>query len=441
MSYTTFKSDYKDKNVLVFGLGLLGGGVSVVKIFDKIGANLRVTDKKTKKQLHSSLEEIKYCNVESFTLEKHTKKDIDWADVIIKNPSVPSDSSFIQYAKTQKKHVTTQTALYLLYTEAFTIGITGTRGKTTTTMMTYEILKSSFPKKILLGGNIQDKGSLSLLSQEKKDSIVVLELSSWELEGCHREKVSPNIAVITNLYEDHLNRYDSIDSYAHDKAAVFAYQKKNDIAFLSKKNKWNHFFKKYIQGKHSFVDESDLPNSIQLSILGKHNRMNAAFAYTIAQTLKVNEDNIQTSLKNFPGVAYRQENKGTFKNITFINDATSTTPTALLAALQTYPHATCILGGTTKHLPLDDLVDELSLFRGNLVFLKGSGTKELLVKMNTPYKVFGSLKSAFIHALDTVELPGIIVFSPGFTSFEMFRNEFDRAEQFDRLVNNFASNT
>lgn len=438
------------KNVLVFGLGILGGGVGVVKTLAQLGAKIRITDLKTEEPLAEALSELPTTQIEKITLGKHSYEDLDWAHVVIKNPAVPTTSPYIQYALAKGKHVTTEAALFLKLTQSHSIGITGTRGKTTTTMMTYEVLKDQLGERVLVGGNIRDKGCLPLLLEETAESIAVIELSSWALEGCHWEKVSPQISAITNLYPDHLNRYEGkMERYAEDKAAIVQYQGPEDIAILNQRNPWTPFFQERTHAHIRQVGDETLPEDVPLALPGAHNRLNAGYAWEIAAALELDPISVRKSLSHFRVVSYRQQLVGETPTLRFVNDSTSTTPEALLVALQTFPTATFIIGGTTKSLPLTSLAQSISRHHGKILWLTGSGTAELIAELSamgeqgkaaslSAVAIAENLPQAFQAAIDTTH-EGTIVFSPGFTSFELFANEFDRAEQFDQLVNQFLS--
>lgn len=436
MSYDTFKQAFSNKKILLFGFGLLGGGEGSLGIFQTIPCEIVITDQKTEKELGAHFTKIDKKNVLRLTLGHHTHEDIDWADVIIKNPAVPTSNEFIEYALKKNKHVTTDAALYIKYSSATIVGITGTRGKTTTTLLTHHLLSTGLDRKVLLGGNIRDTGSLPLLQTETPDSIVVLELSSFALEGCHWEKVSPRISAITNLYPDHMNRHASMKEYAHEKSAIFEYQSSNDHIFLNSENEWTNNFASKVRSQLHLIHPEKIAETHFMPLLGNHNRWNAAFAISIAKTLGVSKQDIEKNIKTFKGAPFRQQNLGEIKGITFINDSTSTTPEAVMVALETFPKANFIIGGTTKFLDLSKLATALRNFEGKLFFLRGSGTTELLEKMQQKVQVYDTLEDTFTAA--TQNNPTQVVFSPGFTSFELFKNEFDRAEQFSQLVKTFA---
>lgn len=440
---------FKDKKILVFGLGILGGGVGVVNTLVELGAKVRVTDAKSEKDLESALQKINISQLDKLTLGLHEESDIEWSEIVIKNPAVPTNSPFIQKAISLNKHVTTEAALYLKHSLAFTIGVTGTRGKTTTTTMIYEMLKECIDNKVLIGGNIQHKGCLPLLLEEDAETFSVVELSSWALEGCHIEKVSPKIAVVTNLFPDHLNRYPNMEAYAFDKAAIFQYQQPEDHVFLNTEHEWFEYFRDKVESNLHLFDSHSLPKNFELKIPGEHNRHNAAAAFSVGKLIGLPVNQIRESLEQFTGVQYRQQRVGEKHGLIFINDSTSTTPKALDVALETFPTATFIIGGATKHLDVTELANKITNHKGLFIFLKGSGTQELIDAIKQVetsrsdigtslqnIQTFESLQDAFQEAIKQTP-SGEIVFSPGFTSFELFKNEFDRAQQFDALVSEY----
>lgn len=438
MSLHSFTTDFANKKVLIFGLGLLGGGESVVKFLQEIGCTLRITDQKTEQELLQQKQRIGNDHIDRWTLGQHDQADIEWAEVIIKNPAVPYSQPLIQQAIEQGKQVTTEAALFLKYAEGKTIGITGTRGKTTTTGMIHHLLKHSGVE-VTLGGNIQDTGTLTLLKEDRAEVTHVVELSSFALEGVQYEKVSPHFAVLTNLYPDHLNRYDSLEQYADAKAAIFQHQHSTDHIFLNADDTWTPYFLRTVHSSLHLVSMPDLPKEVRLQVPGEHNRMNAAFAYTVGQQLGLTKEQLTAGLESFTGMPFRLQKIGTIDSKTIINDSTSTTPAALLTALKTFPEATLIIGGTTKKIDLGELAQQLAQHQGNIIFLKGSGTTELLTALQETHftqstEQYNNLADTLRAALSQTPQNGTIVFSPGFTSFELFKNEFDRAQQFNQLV-------
>jgi UDP-N-acetylmuramoylalanine--D-glutamate ligase len=274
--------EIKNKNVLIFGLGLLGGGVEAVKWFYKNGAKIIITDKKTKKELLSSIKKLKKIKAK-YILGKHRFEDIDSSDIVYFNPGVGYKSEWANYAKEKGKEVVNDCYLFFKYAKGDIIAITGTRGKTTTTTWIYELFRglsgfktdttdSIYPRKsaldpyesVLLGGNQPEKSLFKILDKTKQNSISVLEISSFQLEfysiadkhgfkyGLTRIDIetadkhgfikAPKIAIITNIYNDHLNRYSGFEEYASIKAKIFQNQTKNDFLILNLDNEWTNFF-------------------------------------------------------------------------------------------------------------------------------------------------------------------------------------------------------
>jgi len=430
-----FIQDFKTKKVLIFGLGLQGGGAGLATFFHQIGSLIRVTDLKPPSELQSSVDKLKKTNIE-LILGEHRQEDIEWADVIIKNPAIPADQPLLVKAHQSGKYVTMAAALFLEYAQIKTIGITGTRGKSTTTQLIYQLLKTE-GFDVLLGGNIPDKPILPLLKSIKtKDTIAIIELSSWQLNGFHQEKISPSIAVVLNIYPDHLNRYKSIKDYINDKRAIVSYQNKANIAIINKQNYLAAKMSRGIKSKIIWFEESQFPNW-QLNLPGKHNRENAAAAYTIAKLFNVSEINMKQIFAKITTLPMRLETITTIKGVNIINDSTSTTPTSVQKAIQSIkPPITLILGGETKKLPVARIAEDINLRVANIILLSGSGTQEIKPHLEDKKIVgeFTDLEAAIKQGLVVSPQNSSLLFSPGFTSFGMFKNEFDRGDQFNAII-------
>ena len=434
-AWQRFCADVRGKRVLLLGLGTLGGGEGVARALTKAGANVRVTDKKTSAELRDPLNRLRDLPLE-LSLGQERIEDVEWAEMIVKNPSVPNENPLVLHARKIEKTITNDVALFLKYTDTKTIGITGTRGKTTTTAMVFGIFKS-WDQNTRLGGNIPGEPCLPLLEDENEQSWTVLELSSFQLEGCHDAKQSPHASVITNLYPDHLNRYASMEGYAFAKAAIVAYQQEGDVAVLSKKNEWTPFFLQYVKSTHTLYDPEDLPKDLILQVPGEHNRANASAALAVAGMLQVPAQIIHSALEHFSGVPYRLETVGVWHGIRYINDTTSTTPVALIQALHSTPGPKhMIVGGASKGIALDEVVKELQANATRIYLLEGSGTTELkrLLPLELVAGEYSSMKDAVLEASRLAQAGENVILSPGFASFGMFHNEFDRGDQFNTVV-------
>ena len=406
------------------GLGLLEGGVGVAKFFCKQGADVLVTDLKTKRQLKESVDKLKGLSIE-FVLGKHRKEDFINTDLVIKNPGVPADSSYLKIAKKHKIPIKTDVSIFFDLCQAPIIGITGTKGKSTTATLIYLLLKKKY-NKTFLAGNI-GISPLEILSKVTKKSKVVLELSSFELEDL---KKSPHIAVVTTLFPDHLNRYKNFREYIEAKKPIFKYQKKNDILIL---NYDNPEVKKLA---------SEAPSKV---LFFRNSCISAALA--VAKLFKISKKDIKKVLSNFKGVPNRQELIAAKKGVKYINDTTATTPQSAILAIRTFkkrfPNSGIILiaGGLDKNLNYKNLAEEIKRNVNFLILLPGTASNKIKKELGSFFKEPSSFKvksmrGAVKKVARFAQKGDIILLSPGAASFNLFKNEFDRGEQFKQAVKN-----
>lgn len=428
-------ADLRGKKILVLGLGSLGGGEGVARALHNAGASVRVTDQKSSEQLAQTLSRLQDLHLE-YSLGHELLSDVEWADLIVKNPSVPVQNPLLLHAVKIGKRITNEAALFLQYTKTRTIGITGTRGKSTTSAMMHAVIRTVDPQSAL-AGNIPGEPCVPLLEHEEEREWTVLELSSFQLEGCHDAKQSPNASIITNLYPDHMNRYSSMEAYAEAKAAILAYQTTDGVAVLSKENPWTPFFQRFVRGTFAQYSAADLPQDLMLRVPGDHNRENAAAVFLMAVLLGIPSEHIRAALEAFAGVPFRLQTVATVRGVRFVNDTTSTTPVALGKALHSISGKLhLIIGGADKGLALEDIAKELNDQKFPLYLLEGSGTERLrpLIHPELVIGEYGSLATAVQDAFGNAESGEAVVLSPGFASFGMFRNEFDRGNLFNDIV-------
>lgn len=466
-----FKEREKPLKVLVLGLGSYakGTGVSSALHFARLGCQVIAADQKEKKDLLENYKQLsKFKNVK-FHLGGWRAEDADWADLIIKNPGVRRNNEVLLRALKSGKPVENDITIFLKKARGLTIGITGTRGKTTTTAWIGDMFKRSGLRHHV-GGNIT-VSPLVFLDKVKEGDISVLELSSWLLETCGSCGLSPDVAVWTNLMSDHLNTYDGMDDYAEAKAQIMRNQKPDGcfvanlddayvkryaaesparvLGFSAKRKKGSSAFVedgwlKLLEGKR----EIKLIRSKDIGLKGGHNVMNALAAALAARIVKAKIDAIRQSLKEFGGMPYRQEIIGNKKGITFVNDTTSTTPDAAVAALKAFAsdargtgktgrglvHWIC--GGAEKGLDFSELASVAKGKRVKIYMLDGTARanfSKALESKGLDYALFESLQSAFVRALNEAAEGDTILLSPACASFGMFKNEFDRGDQFNDL--------
>lgn len=418
------------------GLGLHGGGVGSAKFFCLQGADVLVTDLKTQEQLQESLDKLKGLKIK-YTIGKHEEEDFLWADLIIKNPDVPSTSPYLEIAKKNNIKIETDINLFLKLSKAFVIGVTGTKGKSTTASLIYHLLKAEF-KNVFLAGNI-GVSPLELLPLIKKNDRVVLELSSFELEGLTQ---GPNIAVITNIMPDHLNRYGTMTEYIEAKKAIFRFQTSRDYLILNKDNLIVRQMASEAKGKVVFFSKDIVPKGFKL--FGEHNLANLSAAIEVAKALKIPQEKIDGALKTFKGVPNRQEFVREVKGIKYFNDTTATMPEAVIAAINTFleqfPESRLILicGGQNKGLKYNELATLIKERVDEVIMLPGTAADRIKEGIGdyTRLHQVASMPEAVKKAKDLAKKGDIVILSPGAASFNLFKNEFDRGDQFVKAVKN-----
>lgn len=432
----------KTNKVLIFGLGLNQGGVGSAAFFAKQRAKVKVTDLKTEEILKPSLNQLqKYKNI-SYLLGKHKYEDVDWADLIIKNPAIKPGNPYMEYAKKQGKQIETDMGIFLQYVKpSQIIGITGTKGKSTTSSLIYEVLKAA-GKKVVLAGNI-GKSVLDTIPFVKPDTFVVLEISSFQLEAYETHKVSPKWAVITNITPDHLNYYETIADYIKSKKIIGKYQNEGDCLFLKKNDPetTQPDFLNGLKSKIIYCSKEDLPTSFHPKLLGEHNLENIAVTLAVAKTFGVNNKNALNILSKFKGVPFRMELVKNWHGVKIYNDTTATSPVAGTKAIQTFPGCILICGGMNKKMDYKDYAVLISKTVKKVFFLEGDSSDEIKKHINIDGKnrnliagTYNDLKKLLADVKGIAGPKDIVLFAPSATSFNLFQNEFDRGRKFNQAV-------
>ncbi|MCK9360912.1 UDP-N-acetylmuramoyl-L-alanine--D-glutamate ligase [Patescibacteria group bacterium] len=434
-------------NVLILGLGQYpkGSGIAAALFFAKQGHEVCVTDLKTAKELKDNVKTLKKFKNVRFTLGKHDVKDVRWADLIVRNPRVRKDSREMKEAIKLGKPMESDLSLFFKACPCPIVGVTGTRGKSTTTKMIHEILWHSKKwREVWLGGNIL-VSPLMFLHQVTVKDLVVLEMSSFQLEATGEAGVSPQIAVWTNLMRDHLNAYPSMAEYAEAKAQIFRHQQTNDVVFFPNTPDFNQYAKE-APGNVVRVKQG----KFKLAIPGDHNQMNASFAAAVVAQLGVKASVIKKTLASFKGLENRQEVIAKKNGIIFVNDTTATTPDAAMAALDVFRiprkkkqdmsgnYVQLIFGGADKELEFEKIAIELGKRKDVAAYVLPGTAHAKIKKQFDKYKVcymdVKDLKDAFKQMKPYLQSGDVVLLSPGCASFGLFKNEFDRGEQFKKLV-------
>ncbi len=456
---------FRDKRITVFGLGLNDGGVGTVLFLAKHGAReIIVTDMKSREELAPSLLKLaSYKNI-VYVLGQHRPEDFTHVDMVVKNPAIPWTNEYVKMALAHRVPVEMDSSLFFQFCPAPIIGVTGSKGKTTTASLIAHMLEHAGRPVVRVG--ISQVGVLGVLSRVTKDSIVVFELSSWRLSALERLKKSPHIAVLTNIYPDHLNYYKTMAAYMADKKNIFAFQKNTDVVVANFDNALvqemvqnapgSILFASTVQaldGDGAWRDGETLLLSNQgkeqvllpvenIPLVGDHNRMNILLAAlaTLAAGLSVKD--VRAGIVSFPGILNRLEKVAEKNGVTYYNDTAATIPDAAVAALRSFAQPTILLaGGSDKNLEFSGLAQEIVKCPKRTIFFQGAGTDNLLLAIRAllpegkhQFEIVDSMSEAVRRAAEYAAPGDIVLLSPGAASFGLFQNEFDRGEQFRAAV-------
>lgn len=451
-----YQKYFKDKKITVMGIGLLGRNVGDIKFMAENGAEIIATDLKSEKELKKSLRKLKRFKKIDYTLERHLISDFKNRDFIIKGNGIALENKYIETAHHKKIPVYMSLALTLDIIrkeniEITVIGITGTKGKSTTTALVESILEKS-GKTYHVAGNIRGVANLPLLKKINNGDIILAELDSWQLQGFHDVKISPHIALFTNFFEDHLNYYKgSMSKYFYDKSAIFKYQTKNDTLIMA--NEAHTSIKKFYKG--DIMSEKIIARfgkelkSKHFCIFGKHNEQNIALAYQVGKSLEIDDKIIFSALTKFKAIDGRFQYINTVHKIHFYNDNNSTTPESTILSLQSlkneYPDRNIIWigGGSDKDFNYKKLSNYIEREIYFSILFSGTGTDKIKSyfgpRFNRVIETM-SMKSAINMAFEKAKAGDIIILSPAAASFGVFKNEYDRNDQYLRYIKKLQKN-
>lgn len=479
MQKINYQKYFENKNITKQGFGILGRGLGVVKFLLNNGASVLITDSKEESFFVRQILELKeWMKQESinedrikFIFSEHRIQDFTSPDYVISASGVPKDNIYIAAAKENNIPVYQESSLFLKIIKDFNqnleeenkikiISITGTRGKTTTTHLVYKILKDYFKdRNIFLGGNIQGISTIELLEKVNEKDIIVMEVDSWLAQGFRDIRFGPDVAVFTNLMRDHMNYYNGdMSDYFSDKAQTFLYQGEKDLLvgtfelpkyineYLNDRDTQNY---KNSKSKKVFISKENILNDeniFESKLMGEHNRINISLAALATKELGVEIESIKNSIQNFRGVSGRLEFVKEENGVKYYNDTTATTGEATIAAINAFKDDNSkiilITGGRDKELEVENYTEKLILEKSNnkikkIIFLSDdttTGTEKVLNLMKEKdfedWVLAENIVKAVQLAKEASESGDIILFSPGFASFGMFVNEYERGERF-----------
>ena len=443
---------FAGKKITVMGLGLLGRGVGDAAFLAAAGAEVTVTDLKSAQDLAASVEQLKMFDNITFVLGEHRAEDFIDRDFILVAAGVPADSKYLKVATDAHIPLKQSAAWFAELTGIPVVGVTGTRGKSTVTHMIHHVLTQVTGEEVLLGGNVRGLSNLQLLNRVNEDSLCVMELDSWQLQGWGWSAMSPQVAIFTNFMEDHLNYYlkgdiskeAAMDLYFADKANIFRYQEESGV-FVTTPAVFERAkqMKDVTLGQEVVLaDASIIPEDALLAMPGEHNRLNAALATEALKALSLTDEEIAPAIASFPGVEGRLQLVKTVDNVRIYNDNNATTPAATAAGLAALDlgnkNIILIAGGADKKIDPSPLLAAIEAHCKSVVLVPGTGTDTILKDLPDA-QVVVDLPAAVAEAHLQAKAGDIILFSPAFASFGMFANEYQRNDVFLEAVNSITN--
>jgi UDP-N-acetylmuramoylalanine--D-glutamate ligase len=441
-------------------LVVLGGGESGVGtaiLGKKKGYDVFVSDFG---KIKGNYKEVLLINGIAWEEGKHTEELILNADVVMKSPGIPEKSPIVKKLVAKGIKVISEIEFASPFTKAITIGITGSNGKTTTTMLTHHLLKSA-GLNVGLGGNI-GKSFAWQVAEDKFDSYV-LELSSFQLDGIIDYK--PHIAIITNISPDHLDRYEyKYEKYIASKFRITMNQTEEDFLIydaddeaisewfknnktkaqlipfsLTKSCELGAFIKEKTMEVNIINEEEFKMETETMALEGKHNMKNAMAATSVAKLMKIRNTTIRESLSNFQGVEHRLEKVLKIQNVQYINDSKATNVNATFFALDSMNTPTVwIVGGVDKGNDYNEL---MSLVREKVkaIICLGVDNRKIIDVFGNVVDIMievNNMEDAVKMAQRLSEKGDTVLLSPACASFDLFENYEDRGNQFKKAVKN-----
>jgi UDP-N-acetylmuramoylalanine--D-glutamate ligase len=424
----TIRDLVKDKKVLILGFGREGqssfrmissvGGYACLDIADANAVSSDLT------AMHNVITGANYLDV------------LDDYDVVFKSPGIVLPKDIKEY----KCHITCQADLFLQVYGAQTIGITGTKGKSTTSSLLYHILKTC-GKDVLFGGNI-GLPIFDITDQIHPRTIIVFELSCHQLEYAH---YSPSKAILLNLYEDHLDHYGTVEKYWYAKQNLYRNQGYCDFLFcnpdfLPKQGECKAAIIKVKTGDLPFSSFEEIPG---VTLRGTHNLFNTAFVYDVCRRYDISDKEFMDALATFKTLAHRLEFIGTKDGVDYYDDSISTTVESCMSAIKAIPNAgTILLGGMDRGIDYDPLVEFLQTRTLEHIILMYDSGKVLLDKLSTVatpefmehVHYIEDLASACAFVKENASKGTAVILSPAAASYGVFKNFEQRGDFFKEQI-------
>ncbi len=459
------EADFRGKRVTIIGLGKGRTSRGLVGFLARAGAVITVTDTRAAAELADGIERLGDLPV-AFRLGVRDDVALAEADYVFVIPGTPPTLSTIVRARSLGIPVLTEIGLFFQLCPAPIVGVTGTKGKTTTTTLIGRVLAGG-DRPVIVAGNIGEP-IIQRLPEITPRHHVVLELSSFQLETL---RVSPHVAVITNVTDDHLDYHGSHEAYVRAKRPIIAWQRSDDVAILNLDDPEVVAMHTGCEGqlfpfstvqrlrRGAFLDRDrlvvndgstrrELLRAGDLRIPGRHNVANALAAAAVGVTYGIPDQQIGDALRTFEGVPHRQQALGERGGVLYVDNSQGTTPNATITAIETYDRPpVVILGGAGKGTDFSKMA-ALVARRARGVVLMGQAADEIERALRLapsrdrerelPIERASSMRDAVAKARAMAREGDVILLSPAAASFDMFKDMADRGDQFQRAVEELA---
>ena len=444
--------DFKGKRVTVMGLGRFGGGVGVTRWLAQNGARVLATDNAPPGKLQPALEQIADLDLE-LRLGEHRESDFRDTDLVVVSPAVPDSNEYLQAARDAGVEITTEINLFVERCPARCVGVTGSVGKSTITAMIGHVLERTLPdRRVWVGGNV-GVSLLENLTEMRRDDLVVLELSSFQLARTPAVRWSPHVAVITNISPNHLDWHGDFAAYVAAKLEIIRFQDPTRDAVVIGDHENLRAELQRARGNIADVWRYGLDNDtpiairddqrarwepVQLAILGRHNRENAAAALTVAQALGVGAEQASAALATFAGLEHRLQRVAVRDGVSYYNDSKSTTPEAAITAMNAIDAPLLIiLGGYDKGSDLTPAA-EIAARRARFaacIGKTGPTFVEAIRNAGGQAELCADLPAAISACRQRARPGDAVLLSPACASWDMFPDYRVRGDEFARLAN------
>ncbi|MBT3279141.1 MAG: UDP-N-acetylmuramoyl-L-alanine--D-glutamate ligase [Phycisphaerales bacterium] len=419
--------------VTVVGLGRFGGGVGAANFLASRGAKVTVSDQADEEILSESVAQLTDDSI-SLALGGHRECDFFDTELLVVNPAFPKTHPLLVEATRRGVPRTSEINLFLERCPADMVGITGSVGKSTTVSMCGEVLSRRYRTHV--GGNI-GRSLLGDLEQIGPEDIVVLELSSFQLEDIPLVGVSPRVGLVTNLIPNHLDRHGTMEAYASAKQNLLRYRAQRGVTLLNAAAPELADWPAVAGGR---VEWYNLPDDepFDLRVPGDHNQANAQAAWAVGRALGIERHDAEDALKNFHGLAHRLELVADHDGVQYFNDSKCTTPRGAEVALTAFEPETAVilLGGYDKGATWDELGREVSKRAKRAVCFgqTGPAIAEAIRTAGMEPFTADTLDEAFALAQREAADGDTVLLSPACASWDQFTNYEERGERFTQLA-------